>query len=89
MMVEAALLFEAGFESIFDISILVTAEEGTRIARACSRGAQNKTDIRKRMALQMPETEKRKRADHIIENNGDIQQLRKDCTELWKKIISV
>lgn len=88
LMVEAALLFEAGFEDIFDITILVTAEKGIRLERTRSRRAQNEADIRKRMALQMPETEKRKRADYIIENNGDIQQLRKACTALWGKIIT-
>jgi len=38
------------------------------------------------MALQMPESEKRKHADFVIENNGDEAQLRDACKMFWEKI---
>ena len=86
IIIEAALLFEAGFQDVVDISVLVTADEDTRIRRSRMRKRQSESDIRRRMALQMPESEKRRLADHVIENNGDEAELRKACEALWKKI---
>ncbi|MDZ7820615.1 MAG: dephospho-CoA kinase [Candidatus Marinimicrobia bacterium] len=87
IIVEAALLFEAGFEDVFDLTLLVTADEAVRFRRARSRGVLSEEDIRKRMALQMPESEKRSRADHVIENNGDETVFRNACKMFWETVL--
>ncbi len=84
LIIEVAILYEAGFEDIFDKILLVTADENVRLQRALARGKISEKSIRERMALQMPEYEKRKIADYIIENNGDEDELREKCLEVWK-----
>lgn len=68
---EAAILFESGYASDFDLNILVYASEKIRIERVISRDHSVEEEIRQRIANQMPDFEKIKRADFIIENNGE------------------
>lgn len=71
----APLLFESGMDARCDLVWLVTARDDLRIARAAVRDGSDEADIRIRMSHQMPESEKRKRAGLVIENDGSIQAL--------------
>ena len=86
LMVEVAILLEAGYQDVFDKVLLLTAEDGIRLNRALERKTFSEESIKERMALQMPESEKRKHADFIIENNGDERALREACVKFWEKI---
>lgn len=66
---ECALLFEAGFDSLVDKSVLVSTDEAERVRRIMQRDGIDEEKTKGWMALQMPEEEKRRRADIIIENN--------------------
>ena len=70
------LLFEADAEWMADEKWLVTADDGIRIRRVMERDGISEQDVRARMASQMPEDEKRKRSDVVIENNGTLEELR-------------
>ena len=70
--VDAALLLEAGFIEFFNSILLITADKSTRIERILNRKNIPEDQIEKRMALQMPESEKKKLAHNIIENNGTL-----------------
>jgi dephospho-CoA kinase len=71
----AALLYEADWDKKCDAVWLVTADDELRTRRATERDGVTHEKIRERMAFQMPESEKRKRADVIIENNGTRKEL--------------
>jgi len=86
LMVEVAILLEAGYKDVFDKVLLITADENIRLQRAIERQNISEESIKERMALQMPEDEKRKQADFIIENNNDERALRDACEQFWKKI---
>ena len=75
-----------GDEIVFDKVLLVTANEDIRMQRAIERKNITEESIKERIALQMPESEKRKHADFIIENNGNEDQLRDACKVFWEKI---
>ena len=42
--------------------------------------------IEKRIALQMPESEKQKISHATIENNGNVQELHIQLEQFWKKL---
>jgi dephospho-CoA kinase len=88
MIVEAALLFEAQFQDLFDLTILITAGEELRVRRMSETGKITEKEARRRIALQMPEEEKRKFADIIIENNGGPDLLKAACLSAWKESLS-
>ena len=69
---ECAILFEAGFEDAVDSVIMVYAPETLRIERAMKRDHATETQIRARIAAQMNDEEKCKRADYIIYTDGSI-----------------
>lgn len=72
---DAPLLFEAGLEAYLDRTLLIVADEALRIERALARGRLAEDDIRRRIGLQMPDSEKRRRADIVIENNGSMAEF--------------
>lgn len=66
------LLFENGLEKLFDAVILVDAPLETRVARVMRRDPNmTREAVLARDAAQMPSSEKRARADFIVENDGD------------------
>ena len=68
---ESALIFEKHLESMFDAIIVVAALEPVRIRRVMERDRCTEEQVRARMALQMPQSEKLTKADFIIVHNYD------------------
>ena len=67
--IEAALLFEADFQEYVDKVIAVYSPEALRIVRILSRDNTQESEVRKRMEGQLPEDDKRRRADFIVYND--------------------
>ena len=84
--VDAALLIEAGFNDFFNSILLITADKSMRLNRILLRKNIPENQIEKRMALQMPESEKQKQAQTTIKNNGNMQELHKQLELFWKKL---
>jgi dephospho-CoA kinase len=67
---EAALLFEAGSYQLLDKIIVVAAADELRIKRVLQRDPhRNKTEVERIIKNQMPQEEKMKRADYVINND--------------------
>lgn len=91
---ECALLFESGFQDTVDFTIEVYAPQSLRIQRATQRDHVAPEHILARMAQQMDEEEKRRRADFCILNDGTtdldaqldlfLAQLNKEITQKTK-----
>ena len=60
------LLFETGGRRHVDETIVVSAPRAVQIARVRARGKMGEAQIRAVIARQMPDAEKRRRADHVI-----------------------
>jgi dephospho-CoA kinase len=82
--VDAALLLEARFIEFFNSILLITADKPIRIERILNRKNIPKDQIEKRMALQMPESEKKNLVDTTIENNGTLSKLHEKLEEYWE-----
>jgi len=81
------LLFEAGWTEGWDAVICLTAPEEQIFQRLGKRGL-SKDDVRKRIAAQMPQTEKAAKADFVIENGGTPEVLRSRMMDIVEKIRS-
>ncbi|HMN25988.1 MAG TPA: dephospho-CoA kinase [Ignavibacteriaceae bacterium] len=73
--VEAALIYEADMEAMFDYVVLITAQRDLRLARKIKAGL-TEEDFINRELNQIPEDEKKKRADFIFSNDGSIEELK-------------
>jgi dephospho-CoA kinase len=74
--VESALIYEAGIEEFFDYVVCVYANEETVIRRALAKGL-TENEVRQRLESQMSPEEKRKLADFVIDNKGNLDDLKK------------
>ncbi|MDA3944608.1 MAG: dephospho-CoA kinase [Bacteroidetes bacterium] len=83
---EAALIFENGFQSNFNFTILVTAPEAIRIARIRERDKLSDAAIHQRMDHQWPETKKLELADFVIRNDGE-NMLIPQVLEIHRKLL--
>ena len=73
--IEAALIYEADLEKMFNYVILVTADFNIRLKRCIESGKFTEDDFIKRDKNQIPQEEKEKRADFIFSNNGSEKDL--------------
>jgi dephospho-CoA kinase len=80
------LLFENGYEKIFDATILVDVPLEDRIARVQARDGLTREAILARDTAQMPASEKRLKATYILENDGDLAHLERQLIAVLKRL---
>ena len=73
---ETALLFELKLNESCYQSILVTADENIRIKRVMDRDGRTYREVKEIIDKQMPEADKVKLADFVIQNNTDLESLK-------------
>ena len=76
-----------------DRVVVVTATDELKIARYLERIAPEgearqaaEADARRRMAHQIPDSEKAARADYVIDNNSDISELKAQTQAVWQRL---
>jgi dephospho-CoA kinase len=86
------LLFEKSLQAYFDRTVLVYCPEHTQIERLVKRDQMTITETKKILAHQLPIEEKKKLADHIIDNSIDQhapeQYLKETCLTLFNQLTS-
>ena len=88
--VEAALLIEAGAAKRFDRLMVVTCDMEQRAERFALRQKVDlqraRAEVARRMAAQLPDEEKIKLADYVIDNSGSLAQTREQVQQVWQKL---
>lgn len=83
--VEAALIYESELEDLFDLIVLITADEETKKKRKMAQGM-SESDFMMRLQNQIKDEEKAKIADFIFVNNGEKKDLSNKADLLLKLI---
>src|SRR5690554_3867205 len=83
---EAALIYESGADAVLDRVAVVDAPRETRIARVMARDGVPRAAVLARMQHQMPADELRRRADFVLDNDGDLDHLRAQVEALYRKL---
>ena len=86
LVLDAPLLFEAGLDAQCDAVIFVDTPGDVRVRRVAARGW-DEAELRRREESQMPLDEKRSRADHVLQNTGDLDALRTEVERILSDII--
>lgn len=81
--VEVPLLFEVGGERPFDATVSVVTSDEVRRERAAARGH---ALVDEREARQLTQSEKAERADHVVENDGSVEDLEQALSALLAKL---
>jgi len=72
VVLDAPLLVESGLHILCNGVLLITADEKIRIQRAMQRSHLTEEEARRRIQRQIPDVQKRKVADYVIDNSGDL-----------------
>ena len=86
VVIEAALLIEAGWLPLLDQLWVTVAPEATIVKRLKSSRGLSEEQILTRLRTQMPQEEKVKRADVVIDTDCSMDELRSKVTELWHSL---
>lgn len=84
--VEAAVLFEAGWDKLVDEVWAVTTDAENSVRRVGRRDGLSEEQVRARMAAQLSADEKTERADRVIANDGTLEDLREIVEQVWNEI---
>ena len=85
--VDAALIYESGYDAHLDYVIVVTAQLKHRMERALNRNTLTREEVLKRIDFQWPEEDKTSLADFVIHNDGTEAELNDQIVELFKKLV--
>lgn len=86
VVVESAVLFEAGQERRFDKMIVVWCRPEQQVERFVSRSRMAEADVRARMAAQMPGEEKKARADFVIDTSNSLADTERQVKEVFTQL---
>lgn len=84
--IDAALMIESGGYKRFDRLIVVWCEPELQLHRLMSRDGLGPADAEKRIASQMPQEEKKKYADHLIDTSGSFEDTRRQTEEVFRRL---
>lgn len=80
------LLFETGGEDRVDVTICVTASPEVQRDRVLARSGMTSEKFDRIVAGQLPDMEKRKRADYVIESDKSLDETRQQLTRIVRTI---
>jgi dephospho-CoA kinase len=86
VILDAALLIEAGGSGRVDRLVVVTIDEATQSRRLSVRDAISEAEARQKIRSQMPLSEKEKLAHYVIHNEGNPEQTRRQVQALYEAL---
>ncbi|MDO8494788.1 MAG: dephospho-CoA kinase [Deltaproteobacteria bacterium] len=88
VLLEIPLLFEAGWEkgNLSDVIVVVSSRPEIQLERMKMTRHLSEEEIQDRIHAQLPLAEKEKRADFVIENNGNLEALEQEVEALIQKL---
>lgn len=86
---EVPLLFEVGRDRVMDKTVVVYASEDNQLKRLMARDGMSEEDARSRIKSQMSVEDKRRRADYVIDNNGTMEETKRQVQDLYRKLIAL
>lgn len=87
IVVDCALLFEMDMEPLVEETWLVSLERAKQLERLMHRDFLSPEDAEKRIAAQMPLSDKEERADRIIDNSREVTETHEQVLDLWQRVV--
>ena len=86
VVLDAPLLLEAGLKTIVDKLAIVTITRARQLKRLAKRDSLTKENVFRRVKFQIPQSQKVRFADFIIDNSGSLKETRRQVTEVWRRL---
>ena len=88
VVVEAALLFEAGWDTMVEEVWVTDSSEDIVVGRLKERNGLSEEEAKKRINSQMDRAERIERSDFVIDNSSDMVGLESAIKELWDRRVA-
>ncbi|MGD6795575.1 dephospho-CoA kinase [Metabacillus indicus] len=85
VVLDIPLLFESKLTHLADVTLVVYVNPDVQLSRLMKRNGLSEEDAKWRIASQLPLNEKKDHADEVIDNNGTIQETKKQFHTLLEK----
>lgn len=89
VVLDIPLLFEAGIDHQADVVIVVKADREQQIRRVVKARGMTRSAAVARLRRQMPQKEKLKRADFILDNRFSKAETRAQVRQIWEGLVRV
>lgn len=86
VVLEAAVLFEAGWEPLVDEIWVAVVERATAVSRAVARGGLSAAQVEARIDAQLTNAQRKERAHVVFDNSGDEAALMRQIDVQWPRI---
>ena len=86
VILEAAVLFEAGWEDMGDEIWVVVADREVAIDRAMHRDGATRESVEQRLNAQLSNAERVARADVVVDNSVDAMHLQSQLEQHWARL---
>jgi len=83
---DVPLLFENALQGLFSETVLVYARPAIQVSRLIEERGLSAARADAILAAQMPIDEKRPLADFVIDNNGSLDETRRQVEEVWARV---
>ena len=80
------LLFEANLQNLFDVILFIYTDDEIRLERLLKRNNYPFEHAKSRIKSQMPQDEKVKMSDFVINNNGSLENLARNVNKFLEQI---
>jgi dephospho-CoA kinase len=86
VILDAAILLEAGWDDLCDVVVFVDAPRSQRIARLASQRGWSEETLQARERAQWPPEEKRRQAAFVLCNDAEPSQLDEEVARFWEAL---
>ena len=87
--VDVPLLYETGGEKRVDAVVVVTTSPETQRARIMARGTMTSEALDSILARQLPDAEKRKRADFVVDTSHGLDPVRVQIRDILQQVVKM
>jgi dephospho-CoA kinase len=88
LVIDAPLLIEVGLDHIVDEVWVVKVDRKVQIARLAKRDGLTPEEALRRIAAQMPQEDKIKRATRVLDNSGEKSETIKQVDRFWNEMLA-
>jgi dephospho-CoA kinase len=81
------LLVETGQATSFDAVVVVDVPEEVQVERAVRERGWTEAEARARVEAQASRADRLAAATHVVENSGDVEDLRQRVTEVFEQLV--
>jgi len=89
VVVDVPLLYETGGETRVDAVVVVTTSPENQRERVLARGTMDEARLDSILARQLPDAEKRKRADFVVDTSHGLEPVREQIRDILAEVVKM